>query len=72
MKVNSYKKGTCPIILLKYVIVNMYNEFKKKKKKRRRRRRRRRNDDRSQNHCENSKLIGSIVFWSVQFTVPVY
>ena len=60
MKVNSYKKGTCLITLHKYVIMNMYSKFE------------RRNDDRTQNHCVNSKLIGSIVFWSVQFTVPVY
>ena len=25
---------------------------------------------RSQNHSENSKIIGSIVFWSIQLTVP--
>ena len=31
MKVNSYKKGTCLIILDKYVIINMYSEFEKKK-----------------------------------------
>ena len=32
----------------------------------------RKQTDRSQNHCENSTIIGSIVFWSVQFTVLVY
>ena len=39
---------------------DMYSEFEEKK------------DDRSQNNYENSTIIGSIVFWSVQFTVPVY
>ena len=28
---------------------------------------RRRNEDRNQNHSENSKIIGSIVFLSVEF-----
>ena len=58
---NSYKKGAC-LSTLQAVIVSMINELEKKKKI----------DDRSQNHSENSKIIGRIVFWSVQLTAPVY
>ena len=60
MKVNSYKKGTCLITFQKYVILNMYNELEKKKWWQK------------PKPPENSKIIGSIVFWSVQLTVPVY
>ena len=61
MKVNSYKKGICIITLQKYVIVNMYKWIGEEKMM-----------TEAKNISENNKIIGSIVFWSVQLTVPVY